>query len=126
MYQCIYLPIHRKLPSWYKCALFNELYYIADGGTVWLYEVNEEIKSGVKVAVCDSDDQWQSDNMGKFGYLEGSYSDICIYFSIYLTTYLSNYLSLCVLSICSIYLCIHPTTPPRSQVPHVQHIQYNH
>lgn len=24
-----------KLPSWYKAALFNELYYIVDGGTLW-------------------------------------------------------------------------------------------
>eukprot|EP00794_Sanderia_malayensis_P009762 gene9762-10761_t len=24
------------LPDWYKSALFNELYYITDGGTVWL------------------------------------------------------------------------------------------
>ncbi len=23
------------LPAWYKVALFNELYYIADGGTIW-------------------------------------------------------------------------------------------
>uniref|UniRef100_A0A8C4WTX8 Non-lysosomal glucosylceramidase n=1 Tax=Eptatretus burgeri TaxID=7764 RepID=A0A8C4WTX8_EPTBU len=25
-----------SLPSWYKSALFNELYFLADGGTVWL------------------------------------------------------------------------------------------
>ncbi|VEL11311.1 unnamed protein product [Protopolystoma xenopodis] len=25
-----------NLPSWYKSALFNELYFISDGGTVWL------------------------------------------------------------------------------------------
>lgn len=24
------------LPDWYKSALFNELYYVIDGGTVWL------------------------------------------------------------------------------------------
>jgi len=24
-----------KRPDWYKCALFNELYYLVDGGTVW-------------------------------------------------------------------------------------------
>lgn len=24
------------LPEWYKSALFNELYYITDGGTIWL------------------------------------------------------------------------------------------
>lgn len=26
----------RTLPSWYKSAIFNELYYVADGGTQWL------------------------------------------------------------------------------------------
>lgn len=25
-----------ELPDWYKSAIFNELYYITDGGTVWL------------------------------------------------------------------------------------------
>ncbi|KAG8303602.1 Non-lysosomal glucosylceramidase [Homalodisca vitripennis] len=25
-----------KLPEWYKSAIFNEVYYVADGGTVWL------------------------------------------------------------------------------------------
>ncbi|XP_055282970.1 non-lysosomal glucosylceramidase isoform X2 [Moschus berezovskii] len=31
----------RSLPAWYKSALFNELYFLADGGTVWL-EVSED------------------------------------------------------------------------------------
>nr|CAB3248405.1 non-lysosomal glucosylceramidase [Phallusia mammillata] len=30
-----------RLPAWYKSALFNELYYVTDGGTVWL-EVGDE------------------------------------------------------------------------------------
>eukprot|EP01134_Creolimax_fragrantissima_P001563 CFRG1563T1 len=38
------------LPDWYKSALFNESYFIADGGTVWL--------AG-------------KDEIGRFGYLEG-------------------------------------------------------
>lgn len=25
-----------ELPDWYKSAIFNELYYVSDGGTVWL------------------------------------------------------------------------------------------
>ena len=25
-----------SLPKWYKSAVFNELYFLADGGTVWL------------------------------------------------------------------------------------------
>lgn len=24
------------IPDWYKSALFNELYFVSDGGTVWL------------------------------------------------------------------------------------------
>lgn len=30
------LPPRSQLPSWYKSALFNELYFMTDGGTVWL------------------------------------------------------------------------------------------
>uniref|UniRef100_H2YFL4 Glucosylceramidase n=1 Tax=Ciona savignyi TaxID=51511 RepID=H2YFL4_CIOSA len=40
---------NQQLPDWYKSALFNELYYITDGGTVWL----------------------EVDEYGKFAYLEG-------------------------------------------------------
>jgi uncharacterized protein (DUF608 family) len=25
-----------SIPEWYKCALFNELYYITAGGSVWV------------------------------------------------------------------------------------------
>lgn len=25
-----------KLPDWYKSAIFNELYFIADGGSLWI------------------------------------------------------------------------------------------
>ena len=28
--------VFSNLPDWYKSALFNELYFISDGGTVWL------------------------------------------------------------------------------------------
>ncbi|HEY43459.1 MAG TPA: hypothetical protein G4O11_05690 [Anaerolineae bacterium] len=45
------------LPLWYKTALFNELYYIVDGGTMWLYRADEE-------------DPWR-DAIGRFAYLEG-------------------------------------------------------
>ena len=31
-----FLKFCSKLPDWYKSAIFNELYYISDGGTVWL------------------------------------------------------------------------------------------
>ncbi|KAL7015975.1 hypothetical protein ACKWTF_016752 [Chironomus riparius] len=50
-----------NLPDWYKGAIFNELYYIADGGTLW--------------AVVDDENQLAADDprhaYGIFGYLEG-------------------------------------------------------
>ncbi|XP_034935399.1 non-lysosomal glucosylceramidase [Chelonus insularis] len=49
------------LPDWYKSALFNELYYVADGGTVWLRK--------------DDNDQFSNtdprNEYGRFAYLEG-------------------------------------------------------
>ncbi|CAB3410742.1 unnamed protein product [Caenorhabditis bovis] len=58
---------HPKLPDWYKAALFNELYFITDGGTVWF----------------EFDDSWSQREThlseytkklmkatGRFGYLE--------------------------------------------------------
>lgn len=43
------------LPDWYKCALFNELYYLVDGGTIWAYPEGER-----------ADEK----EMGHFAYLE--------------------------------------------------------
>jgi len=53
--------LFRSLPDWYKSALFNESYFIADGGSIWLdvsddASLNEHLK------------KW-----GRFGYLEGKY-----------------------------------------------------
>lgn len=51
------------LPDWYKSAIFNELYFISDGGTLWL--------------TCDSsfDKKLEFDDprlaYGRFAYLEG-------------------------------------------------------
>ncbi|CAJ0574470.1 unnamed protein product, partial [Mesorhabditis spiculigera] len=58
---------HKTLPAWYKSALFNELYYMTDGGTLWF----------------EYDDQWARQEphlsaytrqlmgeYGRFGYLE--------------------------------------------------------
>ena len=55
-----------SLPSWYKSALFNELYFVADGGTVWLDVAD------------NSDDQKTSipdfvKEYGRFAYLEGTW-----------------------------------------------------
>lgn len=48
------------LPDWYKSAIFNELYYIADGGSVWL-------------TVDDADLPYDDPRLayGRFAYLEG-------------------------------------------------------
>jgi non-lysosomal glucosylceramidase len=44
-----------SLPEWYRMALFNELYYLVDGGTLWCYPANENPGE---------------DEMGHFAYLE--------------------------------------------------------
>lgn len=46
------------LPDWYKAALFNELYYITDGGTIWT--------DGEEGAPPPS-----KEDIGHFAYLEG-------------------------------------------------------
>ena len=48
----------KQLPEWYKAALFNELYYITDGGTLWAYPVGYKIKH-------------PDEDIGHFAYLEG-------------------------------------------------------
>ncbi len=45
------------LPDWYRMALFNELYYLVDGGVLWGY--------------AKDDPRPTEDQMGRFGYLEG-------------------------------------------------------
>ena len=52
------------LPDWFKSALFNEMYFIADGGSQWLEMPEEE--SDVKLE--DSDPRKE---FGRFCYLEG-------------------------------------------------------
>ena len=51
------------MPSWYKSALFNELYFVADGGTVWL-DVDHitDNKTPIPEFVKEH---------GRFAYLEG-------------------------------------------------------
>ena len=44
------------LPDWFKGALFNELYYLVEGGVIWAHPAEE---------------QPRADSMGYFGYLEG-------------------------------------------------------
>ena len=47
-----------NLPAWYRTALFNELYYIVDGGTLWAYPLGQKI--------IDAEE-----DVGHFTYLEG-------------------------------------------------------
>ncbi|KAM9641227.1 non-lysosomal glucosylceramidase [Trichechus inunguis] len=59
----------RSLPAWYKSALFNELYFLADGGTVWLEvpedSLMEELEEGMRQL------RPVLREYGRFGYLEG-------------------------------------------------------
>ncbi|KAF2897843.1 hypothetical protein ILUMI_08327 [Ignelater luminosus] len=52
-----------ELPDWYKSAIFNESYFISDGGTVWFTLDDEEAE---KLPVSDPRQKY-----GRFAYLEG-------------------------------------------------------
>ena len=54
------IKIFRNLPTFYKCVLFNELYFISDGGTIWV-DIDKEEKSGNDLIK----------EYGRFAYLEG-------------------------------------------------------
>uniref|UniRef100_A0ACB8EPJ1 Non-lysosomal glucosylceramidase n=2 Tax=Sphaerodactylus townsendi TaxID=933632 RepID=A0ACB8EPJ1_9SAUR len=59
-----------KLPPWYKSALFNELYFLADGGTVWLHLLPEDMASlGTSPGLSQYLPLLQE--YGRFAYLEG-------------------------------------------------------
>ncbi|XP_046895969.1 non-lysosomal glucosylceramidase [Hypomesus transpacificus] len=61
------------LPSWYKSALFNELYFVADGGTVWT-ELAEDSDVSGGLRSEDGGLPAQPDiikEYGRFAYLEG-------------------------------------------------------
>ena len=51
------------MPSWYKSALFNELYFVADGGTVWL-DVDHVTDNKTPIPEFVKEH-------GRFAYLEG-------------------------------------------------------
>lgn len=51
------------LPKWYKSALFNELYFVSDGGTVWLTLDDEDLS---KLSIADIRNDY-----GRFAFLEG-------------------------------------------------------
>nr|XP_055207563.1 non-lysosomal glucosylceramidase isoform X3 [Gorilla gorilla gorilla] len=59
----------RSLPAWYKSALFNELYFLADGGTVWLEVLEDSLPEELGRNMCHlRPTLW---DYGRFGYLEG-------------------------------------------------------
>jgi non-lysosomal glucosylceramidase len=50
------------LPDWYKAMLFNETYYLVDGGTIWT--------AGMEVGNATQDDTLPEPESGHFAYLE--------------------------------------------------------
>ncbi|KAM3910339.1 non-lysosomal glucosylceramidase, partial [Leptodactylus fuscus] len=61
------------LPSWYKSALFNELYFVADGGTIWVEvpadDPNDELMKIGRKHLPGMGGLLQE--YGRFAYLEG-------------------------------------------------------
>ncbi|XP_062984437.1 non-lysosomal glucosylceramidase [Elgaria multicarinata webbii] len=58
------------LPPWYKSALFNELYFLADGGTIWVELLPEDAASqGLSQGLSQLLPVLQE--YGRFAYLEG-------------------------------------------------------
>ncbi|KAG6664079.1 hypothetical protein I3843_02G054600 [Carya illinoinensis] len=76
-----------RLPEWYKFTLFNELYFLVAGGTVWIesplstpnmrndhHQLVEVENADVKVTETEADcrqDSIKNDDVGRFLYLEG-------------------------------------------------------
>ncbi|CAH1796951.1 unnamed protein product [Owenia fusiformis] len=56
-----------NLPTWYKSALFNELYYVSDGGTVWV-DIKQDPDYNKSDHIIENPLQ---EEYGKFAYLEG-------------------------------------------------------
>ena len=61
-----------RLPSWYKSAIFNELYFVSDGGSVWLDKINDN-------ADVEGHASQLTNEYGKFAYLEGRVSCVLLY-----------------------------------------------
>lgn len=58
------------MPAWYKSALFNELYFLADGGTVWLEVPEDSLPEKLVESMCQLRPILRE--YGRFGYLEGT------------------------------------------------------
>lgn len=59
---CIF--VYSDLPIWYKRTLFNELYFISDGGTVW-FDIRDNTDKS-----CVNAHEYVKEH-GRFAYLEG-------------------------------------------------------
>ncbi|KAL5005060.1 hypothetical protein ScPMuIL_018516 [Solemya velum] len=59
------------LPDWYKSALFNELYYISDGGTVWLEQTESNNLMIHSESPAPPHTHAHVREYGRFAYLEG-------------------------------------------------------
>ncbi|XP_072353279.1 non-lysosomal glucosylceramidase isoform X2 [Scyliorhinus torazame] len=61
-----------QLPDWYKSALFNELYFISDGGTIWLQVTDDvNITNGLTIQDGILPLPKVLKEYGRFAYLEG-------------------------------------------------------
>ncbi|CAI4229920.1 unnamed protein product [Auanema sp. JU1783] len=58
---------HELLPDWYKSALFNELYFMTDGGSLW-FEFDDNWSSSETQLSDYTKERMRS--FGRFGYLE--------------------------------------------------------
>ena len=57
-------------PDWYKAALFNELYYLVDGGTVWTDGPPVLQGGGRPAGSAPPDQPGSADDLGRFAVLE--------------------------------------------------------
>ena len=64
-----YIFCSSHLPAWYKSALFNELYFVSDGGTVWVDPINKDDVSNKPEMQLPS----VIEEYSKFAYLEGKF-----------------------------------------------------
>ncbi|KAK6725670.1 hypothetical protein RB195_004159 [Necator americanus] len=58
---------HPQLPDWYKSAIFNELYFITDGGSIWFEYDDDWSRNETQLSEYTKDLMRQ---YGRFGYLE--------------------------------------------------------
>ncbi|XP_053264076.1 non-lysosomal glucosylceramidase [Podarcis raffonei] len=59
------------LPPWYKSAIFNELYFLADGGTLWVELEPEDPAAALGASLGLSQHLAVLKEYGRFAYLEG-------------------------------------------------------